>query len=77
MKINFSLSSASSDGTVKLWNVKTTECVTTFKQFGSSNPSGLEVAVNSIHFMPKSTDQFIVCNKSSTVSIMNMQGQVI
>lgn len=68
---------ASSDGTIKLWNIKTTECVTSFKQFGSANPSSLEVAVNCIHFLPKATDQFLVCNKSSTVSILNMQGQVV
>ncbi|CAF0898830.1 unnamed protein product [Brachionus calyciflorus] len=68
---------ASSDGTIKLWNMKTTECTTTFKQFGSSGPIGLEVAVNSIHFLPKTTDQFVVCNKSNTVSILNMQGQIV
>ncbi len=66
--------SASSDGTIKLWNIKTTECVSTFKSLNSSN---IEIAVNSLHFLPKATDQFVVCNKTNSVSIMNMQGQVI
>jgi WD40 repeat-containing protein SMU1 len=70
-----SLLSASSDGTVKLWNVKSTECISTFKALGGKSTN--DVAVNSLHFMPKTTDQFVVCNKSNSVSIMNMQGQVL
>ena len=68
--------SASSDGTIKIWNIKTTECIHTFKTFGG-NSSSVDITVNSIHFLPKSTDQFVVCNKSNQVCIMNMQGQVI
>ncbi|KAL3117222.1 hypothetical protein niasHT_007625 [Heterodera trifolii] len=62
--------SGCADGTVKVWNLKTLECVNTFRV-------QQEVPVMSVHLLPKSNDQFLICNRSNTVYVCNLQGQIV
>ncbi|KAK8638544.1 hypothetical protein V6N13_136963 [Hibiscus sabdariffa] len=66
---------ASSDCTVKVWDVKTTDCLQTFKP--PPTLRGGDASVNSVHLCPKNTDHIIVCNKTSSIYIMTLQGQVV
>eukprot|EP00798_Chlamydomonas_sp_ICE-L_P021429 gene21429-28394_t len=67
--------SASSDATVRVWDAKTCECLQAFRP--PQNASGNEVAINSVHIFPQNMDQVVVCNRSSTVYMMTMQGMVV
>ncbi|XP_033822962.1 WD40 repeat-containing protein SMU1-like [Periophthalmus magnuspinnatus] len=67
----FHIISASSDGTVKVWSTKTCDCVHTYKSLTS------EVPVNNVIPLPQKPDEFVICNHSNTVVIMNLRGQTI
>ncbi|GER27574.1 WD40 repeat-containing protein SMU1 [Striga asiatica] len=66
---------ASSDCTVKVWDVKTTECLQTIKP--PPPLRGGDASVNSVHLFPKNADHVVVCNKTSSIYIMTLQGQVV
>ena len=59
----------------QLWNLKTTECIGTY-QVTLGPATQADATVNSVYPLPKVNDQFVVCNRSNTVCIMNTQGQV-
>jgi WD40 repeat-containing protein SMU1 len=65
--------SASSDGTIRVWDTKTTDCLNVFQPANVTT----ETAINSIMFMPRNVEQILVCNKSSTLYVLNFKGQVV
>ncbi|KAL0351289.1 UNVERIFIED_CONTAM: Suppressor of mec-8 and unc-52 protein1 [Sesamum calycinum] len=58
-----------------VWDVKTTDCLQTFKP--PPPLRGGDASVNSIHLSPKNSDHIVVCNKTSSIYIMTLQGQVV
>eukprot|EP01104_Vermistella_antarctica_P009849 TRINITY_DN257_c1_g2_i1.p1 TRINITY_DN257_c1_g2~~TRINITY_DN257_c1_g2_i1.p1 ORF type:complete len:553 (+),score=158.85 TRINITY_DN257_c1_g2_i1:82-1740(+) len=66
---------ASSDGTVKIWNAKTTDNIASFRP--PQDQATLEPTIHNIKALPRHPDQFIVCNSSSTLFIINLRGQLI
>ncbi|KAL8253357.1 hypothetical protein R6Q59_037050 [Mikania micrantha] len=66
---------ASSDCTVKVWDLKTTDCLQTFKP--PPPLRGGDASVNSVHLSPKNPDHVIVCNRTSSIYLMTLQGQVV
>lgn len=58
----------------QIWNIKSAECLHTFQ--GGIGGSAGGVRCNSVHIQPRQPDHFILCNKSSTIFVMNLQGQV-
>ncbi len=59
---------------MRIWDAKTCEQLHAFRP--PQSQKGLEVAVTSVHLNPLNTDQLVVCNRSSILYLMTMQGQV-
>jgi WD40 repeat-containing protein SMU1 len=69
--------SVSSDGTIKIWDIKSTECLYTFIPNSQGNQLK-DIAITSIHLLPNNiNNEFVVCTKSPNIYIMNLKGQVI
>lgn len=72
--------SASSDGTVRLWDVRSGDCLHTFRGLGSSDtgaPGGVvDLSLTSLWPLPKRPGHFIVCSRSKTIQLINIKGEV-
>ncbi|KAF3852049.1 hypothetical protein F7725_005404 [Dissostichus mawsoni] len=69
----FHIISASSGGTVKIWNTESGKCIHTYKNLSHTS----EVPVNNVIPLPQNPEHFVICNRSNTVVIMSMHGQTI
>ncbi|KAF1743387.1 hypothetical protein MXB_6, partial [Myxobolus squamalis] len=67
--------SCSSDATIKIWSAKSAECSNTFKINCSS--SSTDLSINCVLIRPSSPDEYIVCNSSTIIIIINKDGQMI
>ncbi|CAB3407704.1 unnamed protein product [Caenorhabditis bovis] len=65
--------SSSADGTIRVWHTKTGECLSTFRVVAAG-----DVPIQNAIPIPKSDPpQLVVCNRSNTLYVINMSGQVI
>ncbi|ORY03536.1 WD40 repeat-like protein [Basidiobolus meristosporus CBS 931.73] len=71
--------SGSSDGTVKIWDYRTTECLLTVTptEAPANSTIGGSPTVNSVILVPDSTEQLIMCNKSSAAYLMSTKGRIL
>lgn len=66
--------SASSDGTVRVWDGRTCEVVLAMKP--PQTAAGGEPAVASVMTLPQNADHLLVVPRTSTACIMTLKGQV-
>lgn len=67
--------SCSADGTVKVWDAKTMDVLSSMRP-PTANPTQ-EVSVCTIQLMPKHPDQLLVCPRASTIFIMTLAGKIV
>lgn len=69
------LVTGSSDGSVRVWDAKSCDCVCTFRPPTPS--SGVELSINSLSFVPTHPEHLVVCNRSPNVYVMNLSGDLV
>ncbi|KRZ76516.1 WD40 repeat-containing protein SMU1 [Trichinella papuae] len=67
--------SCSSDGLIKFWNTRSTECINNIRRMGGVLPDN--VSITSLALMPRNPEHILVCTKSPSIFIINMQGQTV
>ncbi len=65
--------SGSSDGCIKVWDVKTADCLQTIK------PGGMlkDTTVQSVYMLPKNIEHLLVITKTPNAQIITLKGQVV
>jgi len=66
--------SCGSDGKIRVWDAKSTECERTFSP---EQGSRADITITNLCAVPKVDGEFIVCTRSNTVFHMNQHGHVL
>src|SRR6056297_2669237 len=70
------LLTGSSDGTVKVWDARSSECLHTFRPWVESAVD-LEAMVHTVLPLPGGADLFFIANRTSTAYVTTAQGPVV
>lgn len=65
--------SASSDGTVRVWDAKTCDCVRTVRLQSAGNP----LSLLSLQWVPGSADRVALVERSGVLRVINIEGAII
>jgi WD40 repeat-containing protein SMU1 len=65
--------SGSSDGTVRVWDAKTTDCLRFFSPSGAGRHITELTSIHSLVLSPLNPEYIIVGSKSNTVHLMNLK----
>jgi WD40 repeat-containing protein SMU1 len=66
----------SSDGTVKVWDVRTSDCLHTFRP-AMEKVAEMEAMIHTVLPLPGPTDLFFIANRTATAYVTTAQGQVV
>jgi WD40 repeat-containing protein SMU1 len=58
----------------QVWDVKTSDCLRTFTPPQTNLLT--DCASNTVHFLPRNRDQLLVCNRTGSMYIMSVTGDV-
>ena len=72
-----SVVTASSDGTIRIWNAATTECSLIFRPGYLAGEVLKDVTIISMQLLPRDPDRLFVCTKSSSAFVLSLQGNVL
>ena len=76
-KDNVHIFSGSSDGSVKVWDARTTECVLTIRPGHLAGITSKDLTIHTLQLMPNNLDHILVVAKCPHVFIISSQGQLI
>lgn len=58
----------------QLWDIKTTECVRVMR----AEPASMaDITVHAIALAPRNPEHLLVCNRSNTLYVLTLQGQLV
>lgn len=67
--------SGSSDGTMKIWDAKTADCLITSRPPPPPHCVSVDLTIHTVIGLPRNPDVFVVGGKCNTVFCVNIQGQ--